>query len=150
MVSLEFFIDIKPFRSHYGPGVDSASNRNEYQEEHFLGGKGGRCVRLTLPPSCAVVMKSWNLNFLEPSKPLQSCNGTACYGVDRAGEHIFPTPTPPIPHPAPYFVKQTSHRLQKCGVRHFGLAVSTLPFLNRTFIVQSFGVTHKLNFVEIG
>ena len=30
------FIDIKSFRSHYGPGVDSASNRNEYQE-HFLG-----------------------------------------------------------------------------------------------------------------
>ena len=29
-------IDIKSFRSHYGPGVDSASNRNEYQE-HFLG-----------------------------------------------------------------------------------------------------------------
>jgi len=35
MVSLEFFIDITSFRSHYGPGVDSASNRNEYQE-HFL------------------------------------------------------------------------------------------------------------------
>ena len=32
----DFFIDIKSFRSHYGPGVDSASNRNEYQE-HFLG-----------------------------------------------------------------------------------------------------------------
>jgi len=31
-----FFIDIKSFRSHYGPGVDSASNRNEYQE-YFLG-----------------------------------------------------------------------------------------------------------------
>jgi hypothetical protein len=31
-----FFIDIKSFRSHYGPEVDSASNRNEYQE-HFLG-----------------------------------------------------------------------------------------------------------------
>jgi len=29
------FINIKSFRSHYGPGVDSASNRNEYQE-HFL------------------------------------------------------------------------------------------------------------------
>jgi hypothetical protein len=27
-----------PFRSHYGPGVDSASNRNEYQE-YFLGVK---------------------------------------------------------------------------------------------------------------
>jgi len=27
-----FFIDIKSSRSHYGPGVESASNRNEYQE----------------------------------------------------------------------------------------------------------------------
>jgi len=33
-----FFIDIKSFRSHYGPGVDSAFNRNEYQE-YFLGVK---------------------------------------------------------------------------------------------------------------
>ena len=33
-----FFIDIKSFRSQYGPGVDSASNRNEYQE-YFLGVK---------------------------------------------------------------------------------------------------------------
>jgi len=31
-----FFNDIKYFRSHCGPGVDSASNRNEYQE-YFLG-----------------------------------------------------------------------------------------------------------------
>ena len=37
-VSLEFFIDIKSFRSHCGPGVDSASNRNEYRE-YFLGVK---------------------------------------------------------------------------------------------------------------
>ena len=36
VVSLEFFIDkIQP---HYGPGVDSAANRNEYQE-YFLGVK---------------------------------------------------------------------------------------------------------------
>ena len=35
LVSLEFFIDIKSFRSHYGLEVDSASNRKEYQE-HFL------------------------------------------------------------------------------------------------------------------
>jgi len=33
-----FFIDIKSFRSHYGPGFDSASNRIEYQE-YFLGVK---------------------------------------------------------------------------------------------------------------
>ena len=31
----------------------------------------------TLPPSCAVVMKSGNLNFLEPSGSLQTCNGPA-------------------------------------------------------------------------
>ena len=30
-----FFFDIESFRSHYGPGVDSASNGNEYQE-YFL------------------------------------------------------------------------------------------------------------------
>jgi hypothetical protein len=35
----------------------------------------------TLPPSCAVVMKSGNLNFLEPSGPLQACNGTAFIGL---------------------------------------------------------------------
>jgi len=38
MVSLEFFIDIKSFRTHNGPGVNSSSNRNKYQE-HFLGVK---------------------------------------------------------------------------------------------------------------
>ena len=30
-----------------------------------------------LPPSCAVVTKSGSLNFLEPSGPVQACNGTA-------------------------------------------------------------------------
>jgi len=29
-----------------------------------------------LPPSCAVVMQSGKLNFLETSGPLQACNGT--------------------------------------------------------------------------
>ena len=44
----------------------------------FPVGKEGRYVRLTtLLPYCAVVMKSENLNFLEPSGPLQICNGTA-------------------------------------------------------------------------
>jgi hypothetical protein len=37
MVSLEFFIDII-LSVAYGPGVDSASNINEYQE-YFLGVK---------------------------------------------------------------------------------------------------------------
>ena len=33
---IAFFIEIKSLRSHYGPGVDSASNINEHQE-YFLG-----------------------------------------------------------------------------------------------------------------
>ena len=36
-----FFIDIKSFRSLYGPGVDSAFNRNEYQD-YFLGVKADK------------------------------------------------------------------------------------------------------------
>jgi hypothetical protein len=39
------------FWPHYGPGVDTASNRIGYQQ-YFLEGKGGRRVALTtLPPS---------------------------------------------------------------------------------------------------
>jgi hypothetical protein len=30
-----------------------------------------------LPPSCAVVKKSGGLNLLEPSGPVQACNGSA-------------------------------------------------------------------------
>jgi hypothetical protein len=33
---IEIFHLHKSFLSHYGPGIDSASNRNEYQED-FLG-----------------------------------------------------------------------------------------------------------------
>ena len=71
---IEFFVDIKSFRSHYGPGFESASNRNEYQD-YFLGVKTVRKAD-NLPPSCAVVTKSGNLNFLETSGPVQACNGT--------------------------------------------------------------------------
>jgi hypothetical protein len=87
MVLLEFFIHIKFFPSHYGPGVDTASNRNEYQE-HFLGDKSGRYIRLTtLPSSCAVVTKYRELIFLDPSGQLQACNGTALnlpYRIDNS------------------------------------------------------------------
>jgi len=60
----------------------------------FPGGKGGRCVRLrNLPLSCAVVMKSGNLNFLEPSGPFQACIGTAlpfqCINVQCVGCKIL-------------------------------------------------------------
>jgi hypothetical protein len=47
------------FWSHYGPGVDSASNISEYQE-YFLGRKGGQCVGLTtLPLSSANCFEIW-------------------------------------------------------------------------------------------
>jgi hypothetical protein len=48
--------------------------RNEYQE-YFLGGKGGRCVGLTiLPPSCADCLEIW-----EPQPPgtLKACSEIA-------------------------------------------------------------------------
>jgi hypothetical protein len=47
------------FRPHYGPGVDSVSRRNEYQE-YFLGSKDGWCVGLkTLPSSCVDCPVIW-------------------------------------------------------------------------------------------
>ena len=36
VMKFQIFHDTKSFRSHYVPGVDSASNINEYLE-HFLG-----------------------------------------------------------------------------------------------------------------
>ena len=58
--------------------LGSTQPLTEMTTRNISWGKGGRCVRLTtLPPSCAVVMKSGNLNFLEPSGPLHACNGTA-------------------------------------------------------------------------
>jgi len=82
-----FFIDIKSFRSHYGTGVDSASNRNEYQE-YFLGGKGGRCVRLTtyLHP----VPLSWNLRTLTSWNPLglsRPVMGVALHFYSQTSRH---------------------------------------------------------------
>jgi len=65
------------FRPHYGPGVDSASSRNESQE-YFLGVKaagawGLQSYRLHVPN----VLKSGSLKLLEPSGPFQTCNGIA-------------------------------------------------------------------------
>jgi len=58
-------------------GVDSASNRNEYQQ-YFLGDKGGRCVELQpYHLHAPIVLKPGSLKLLEPSGPVQACNGIA-------------------------------------------------------------------------
>jgi len=49
MVSLKFFIDI--ILLHYGPGVDSASNRNEYQE-YFLEVKAAGAINIVIIVTC--------------------------------------------------------------------------------------------------
>jgi len=67
LVSLEFFIDIKSFRSHYGPGVDSASNKNEYQE-YFLWVKAAGAWGWQ--PYHHPVPLSWNLGTLTSWNPL--------------------------------------------------------------------------------
>jgi hypothetical protein len=62
---MEFFIDINLSDYTMALGSTLPLNGNEYWE-YFLGVNAGRCVKLTtLPPSCAVVKKSGNLNFLE-------------------------------------------------------------------------------------
>jgi hypothetical protein len=60
--------------------LGSTQPLTEMSTRYIPGGKGGRCVRLTtLPPSCAVVVKSGYFNFLERCGSLQACNGTAFY-----------------------------------------------------------------------
>ena len=71
MVLLEFFIDII-LPAALWPWLYAAANRNEYQE-YLLGGKGGRCVRLTTLPTLQVDC----LEIWEPKPPgtLRSCPG---------------------------------------------------------------------------
>ena len=73
---------IRIFYLHNPPdrtmALGSTQPLTEMSTRRISWGKGVRCVGLTtLPPFCAVVMKSGNLNFLEPSGQLQACNGTA-------------------------------------------------------------------------
>jgi len=62
---------------HLNHCATAVPNRNEYQE-YFLGCKGGRCVGLaTCHLHVLIVLKYGSLNLLEPSAPVQTCNGIA-------------------------------------------------------------------------
>ena len=62
------------FWLHCGPGIDSASNRNEYQE-YFLGSKDSWCIGpTTLPLSCANCQEIWEL---QASGTLRACTEIA-------------------------------------------------------------------------
>jgi hypothetical protein len=55
------------FRPHFGPKINAASNKNEYQGSP-LRGKDNQCVVLTtLPPENPA-----SLNLLEPLGPIQA------------------------------------------------------------------------------
>jgi len=54
-------------------GVDSAFNRNEYQQ-YFLVGKGDQCLGLTtLSPNVPIFLKFGSPRLLEPSGSFQNC-----------------------------------------------------------------------------
>ena len=77
ILSLEIFHWHNPSGRTVALGVDSVSNRNEYQD-YFMGVKaagmyGWQPYHLRVPN----VLKSGILNLLETSGPLQPCNGVA-------------------------------------------------------------------------
>ena len=105
------------------PRVDSASNRNEYQE-YFLGGKGGRCIdwqsyRLHV----LSVLKSGSLILPEPSGSVQACNGIALS------------------------LPSSCSKIQKTRDR---LWIVIFTLLYRSFIVNLVGTTDKETPVNVG
>jgi len=93
---LEFLLT-SSFRPHYSPGVDSPSNRYEYQE-YFLWGKDRRFLKLTtLPLSYVDYLEIW---VPQPSGTLRVCSDLyrACctFVLQNLTLKIFKFPTESI------------------------------------------------------
>jgi hypothetical protein len=74
MRSLELIDRNIPFQPHYGPGVDFASNRNEYQESSLSKGRSARKADNLSVIYERIVQKMW-----EPRYLTTLWTSTACY-----------------------------------------------------------------------
>jgi hypothetical protein len=116
MESLEFFIDLI-LLAVLRPWGRLSLHRNEYQE-YFLGGKDGRCVRLTtLAPTCADCLKIW--------EPQPSGTVRACPGPYRDSFTFFTLMFPPPP--PSYLTKICKHVTPSQCMLHILSTLSANP-----------------------
>ena len=72
-----------------------------------------------LPPSCAAVMKSGSLNFLEPSGPLQACNGDCFYLLVGIPSSLFPSSFPKKKFVYIFYITHEFYMAQPYHLLHF-------------------------------